>query len=435
MNVARQTGVAFLGRGVIRLSQFVAFVVLARMLTPTDFGWFGILTTAIGLAATLGSLGLRQSLAYEIGQGRMSAGVATGTAVAIWPVLVLVSGGVLVLLYRDGLPMLGAIELDVIIFAGVAGAILLTMLQGVFLGDGRIGSFSSTDAAPRLILMAGTVALLLLGIGSLSTAMWVFAASYVVSLPWVVHLASKGAGRWRVAPRRFAPILAYGLTFAFNLFLTTLSYRIAMFAAEVHLGAGAAAQFFAASRINEMLLELATATGMVLFSRATRNSSASTAVHQSVRLAAVMFWFFALIAAVVVVFASVILRIVVGNGYVAAVPVLQIVAISLPASAATKVIYPSIAGAGRPHFGTPVIAIGLALTGILAFTLTPTAGVIGGALALLAGQSALLLGYAITCRREFGMSLFAPVVPEASDLARFRRMISGVWRRGLKSDG
>ncbi|WP_169773005.1 oligosaccharide flippase family protein, partial [Escherichia coli] len=78
-------------RGFIRMAQLISFVLLARFLTPAEFGYFGIVTSAIPLAAMLGSLGLRQSFAYEIGQKRLLSGDAIATMLAVWPVLAAIS--------------------------------------------------------------------------------------------------------------------------------------------------------------------------------------------------------------------------------------------------------------------------------------------------------------------------------------------------------
>src|SRR5690606_28529470 len=128
-------------RGFIRVAQLIAFILLARFLTPAEFGYFGIVTSAIPLAAMLGSLGLRQSFAYEIGGGRFEAGDAVATMLLIWPLLTIVSSaGVWYAMEKD-VGGVSANGLAAIIALGVGGAMFINMVQGVFLGTGNIGRF------------------------------------------------------------------------------------------------------------------------------------------------------------------------------------------------------------------------------------------------------------------------------------------------------
>jgi O-antigen/teichoic acid export membrane protein len=293
-------------------------------------------------------------------------------------------------------------------------------MQGVFLGKGQIWAFGLSDALPRIALMVGALALAFMARVNLETALWLQVLSFLVPMPVIVWLALWRSGRLGTALRRLRPMLGYGLIFAFNLFLVTLNSRLAIFAIEAFTGADEAGQFYAAVRVYEIFLEVAAATGMVLFSQATRSRDVASTMGQGMRLSAWFFWLFLAVGVAVASVAPFLLALILGEQYREAAPILQILALSLAPAAATKMIYPLLAGTGRPYFGTPTIAASLALNVVLTVALVPHWGGTGGAAALVAGQYALLAGYAITCKRKLGIPASDIFNPRLISLMRRR---------------
>lgn len=418
--LAGQAFTVLFGRGVIRVAQLIAFLVLAKALSPTDFGWYGILTSAVALAASLGSLGLRQSFAYEIGNGRLSAGRAVGTGLVIWPLATAASALIIFLLYGrsvDGIPQT---QLAAIIVAGVAGAILVALMQGIFLGRGTIWAFSLSEAVPQVVLMVGVVLLALTTVLTLNASLWLQASGFLLAAVVSVAIVVRGQERLGVALHRIVPMLKYGLVFALNVFMIMLSTRLAMFVIEANFGPEEAGQFFAAVRISEIFLEAAAAVGMVLFSRAAQNSDSHSSVRDGAVIASWMFWFFLVIGGLVALVSPYLVGVLLGPEYSPAVPALQVLALSMAPTAASRIIYPSVAGSGRPSFGTPMIFASLTINGLLALALVPVFGIIGGAMALVVGQFVLYLGYALMCRSRFGVSVRSLLLPDVGALLKLR---------------
>ena len=413
------------GRGVIRIAQFATFILLARALSPEHFGWFGIVTTALVLAATLGTFGFRQSLAYELGQGRITPGEANGIVLLLWPVFTAISAAAVVVLYAHKIPSLSYADATILIVCGVAGAVFLMLIQGNYLGRGRIASFTVSESLPRLLLLIGIVAMASMGSLTLSSALWTHVGAFALVIPVAAWLAMRHAGRLRIRIDRMGPMLSYGLIFALNLFLITLGSRLAIFVIEFHTGAAEAGRFFAAVRVNEIFLEVATAVGMVVFSHAARESSSKVAVlERNAKIASCLVWLFAVLAVLVAAFAPYVVLLVLGPNYAGATVALQVLALGLPPAAANKVIYPTLAGIGRPFFGTPVIIVGLLVNLALALVLVPQWGAAGGAMAVVAGQYCIFIGYMITCRLRYALPPKSLLLLSRDDLSRLRTLIS-----------
>lgn len=431
--IARQVLTASLGRGVVRISQLVTFLVLARLLSPAEFGWFGILTTAITVGALLGSLGLRQSFGYEIGQNRRTPNEAAGTALALWLPLSIASAAAIYFLYGRRLPDISQAQAAWIIFVGVAASILVLLMQGINLGQGDIRGFALSESVPRVALMFLSIALALFGSVTLQSSLWAFGGGFVVAAPLVLWLAMNGSGRPRVNFRKLGRTLRYGMIFAFNLLAITLCARLSMFVIERYTGASAAGEFFAATRVNEIFLEAATAVGMVLFSNAARQDKGDAVINRSARIACWMFWLFMIMGGLVMLAAPLVIRLLAGSEYAAAAPALQILALSLAPTAASKIIYPTLSGSGDPHFGTPVIVASLIFNGIVAFALVPSMGLQGGAIALVCGQYLLFAGYVLLCRRRYNVPVRIMLLPRWQDTKQTWNWVVSKLRRRRRS--
>lgn len=416
----RDASTLLFARGFIRLSQLLSFVLLARLLSPAEFGWFGIVTTAITLSALLGSLGLRQSIAYQIGRKQIGVGEGAATALAAWPLLAAVSAAAVFFTYGRALPGLSPVASGGAIFVGVAGAMAIMMLQGVFLGRGDIRAFGITEALPRVLLALFVLLLAATAATTLSSAVWAYALGFAIAVPVAFRFALRGVADLRPRPGRLKGLVGYGIAFAFNLFLVTLCSRLSMFVIGHHFDAAAAGIFFAAARVNEIVLEGATAFGLAVFSKSVRDTRTEQVLAGTARVACWIFWSFTLGAAFIALFAPLVLRLLLGEGYSGAGDALRILAFGLGAAAANKIIYPAIAGQGRPLFGSPVIIASLVSNLLLAWWLVPRFGINGGALALVLGQYVMLFGYIVVCRMRFGLHPRGFLVPSFADFSILR---------------
>lgn len=419
-------------RGFIRMAQLISFVLLARFLTPAEFGYFGIVTSAIPLAAMLGSLGLRQSFAYEIGQKRLLPGDAIATMLAAWPVLAALSA--IAAFYAIG-PEAGGLSgnsLAAIVGLGVFGTMFIMLAQGMFLGRGEIGRFSFVETLPRVLLAVLVVALVLLQRVTLENSLWLYSISFVFIVPVSLILVLRGVSGFKVRLAALPRMAGYGLAFALNLSMVLLNVRIGVFLLERLSGAEAAGLYFAASRVNEIFVEAATAFGLVIFSRAVRTDGGSDIIRQNARITCWIFWCFLLGGLAVAAVAPWLVPLVLGGGYAGAVPLLQIAALALGPAAAVKIIYPSIAGQGRPWIGTVILALTLGLNVLAAWTLIGGMGAEGAAFAFLIAQYASLAMYSILLKLKFDVPMRALFLPSRADAASLAAALRQAVSRGRK---
>lgn len=400
-------------RLVTRLAQAAAIVVLARVLSPAGFGLYGALTSAVTLAVTLGNLGLRQAAARQIGQGLMTPGQAAATMSLLWIPLTVASIAGL------GLASMGqSVELDseskLALSIALAAALYVTLVQGVNLGRQQVKMFGFTDAGPRVLQAVAIGGLALVGSLTLASALWTFAVGFVVVAPIAVVAATRGGGRLQLAFAQTPTMIRYGLLFAISMFIITLQSRLGVFVLERGGDASAAGQFFAAQRMNEILLEIATAFGLVLFSQTVRANTFRESLELAMRPALGLFVLFVLLAGATVLAAPWATELVLGAAYSDAGPLVQILALGLPPAAFIKIMNGVVAGSGKPLLSAAIVGVGLAVNVALAIAWAPAAGAIGVAWAMVISLYAAMAAYA-------AVAMFGYGVTPGSILVRLRR--------------
>src|SRR5690606_25246818 len=156
------------------------------------------------------------------------------------------------------------------IAVAVAGSMLLIMLQGVYLGRGDIRSFTKSETTPRVLLAIIALAIVGLSAENVASPIWAYSAAFAVAACLGIRLALTDGSPLRPRLGLLGKLFGYGAAFALNLFLITLCSRVSMFIISHNFDATHAGRFFAAIRINDIVLEAATAVGLVVFSKAVK---------------------------------------------------------------------------------------------------------------------------------------------------------------------
>src|SRR5690606_14259862 len=102
-------------------------------------------------------------------------------------------------------------------------------------------------------------------------------------------------------------------------------------------------------------------------------------------------------------------------------------------SAAAKIIYPSIAGQGKPWFGTVAVVSAVVGNAALSYLLIGTLGARGAAFAFVTAQYLLIAIYIGVLRLRFGIPLRDFFLPRVSDARKLvMRMIQSISRTKIR---
>lgn len=388
------------GRTAGRAAQLLSFFLLAQSLAPEKFGYYSLLLTSIALVSQLASIGLRQGAATCVGYKIIPKQTAASTL--LWSSVPLAFFAVCILnafIYFDNYYEM------IMVFLATLGALLVIFMQGILLGDGRIGFFGISESAMPLLLASLIIILYFFDHISYTAAICSLSISYITAAVVSVLLALQGSGVSHPNISDLFIMASKGIAFALNIFLVMLSARISLFIVEAQLSASVVGIYFAGQKISEMFGEIATAVGLVLFSDGLRSDDKLELLKKNVAVAGLFLWGFGAVSLILVIFAGDISSLLLGSAYSDSSKVLAITALAIGPSAASKILYASISSMGRPLQATPSIVISILINGFSCWLLLPAYGVEAASAAYVASQLCLLLGYGILLRRSYGISL------------------------------
>ncbi|MEK0083691.1 lipopolysaccharide biosynthesis protein [Benzoatithermus flavus] len=410
-----------LTRLVMRAANFAVFLLLARSLGVAEFGFYGyVMSTALVLAVAF-DLGLRQSGAWLIGQEPESDAAVTTHLVALW--LVLGALGVLVcwlMLESAGyaasyglLALVGALN--------VAPMLCLRTGQGVFLGRGELGKLNRSELISRAVVLVGTVSLWATGLLDVRSAVWTLLAAHVAaSLYLLVQIGGGIRPKTLFQPRLVARMLRYGGELWVAMLLLILLGRIGFWVVSWQLGEQALGLYFGSQRLGEILVEVATAVGIVIFSYGVRAKDIRASALDAIRIARLVTALMALVALAAMVAARPLLGLALGPEYAAEPDAFRLVMLGALASSYTTMLYPCLSSQGLARFGILAFGLGSAVAALAFAGLTPLFGLAGAGLAYALAQSCAVavIAYAYRCR--FGFPIVAVVLPQAEDARMLR---------------
>lgn len=410
-----------LTRLVMRAANFAVFVLLARSLEVGAFGFYGyVMSTALVLAAAF-DLGLRQSGAWLIGK-EPEAGAAVAThMMALW--LVLSALGVLAcwLMLDAGGYVAGYGILALVGALNVAPMLALRTGQGIFLGRGELDRLNRSELISRAVVLGGTIGLWALGRLDLEGALWALLTAHLAAAGYLLIQVSRDLEpRSLPQPALVGRMLRHGSEFWLATLLLMLLGRIGFWIVSWRLGDEALGLYFGAQRLGEILVEVATAVGIVIFSYGVRAKDIRRSALDAIRIARLVTAAMAAVAALSMLLAEPLLRLTLGAEYAAEPAAFRLVMLGALASSFTTMLYPCLSAQGLARFGVLAFALGSAVAAIAFAWLTPRYGLAGAGLAYALAQGTAVAVIVHAYRRRFGFPVATVLLPQGEDVRALR---------------
>ena len=405
-------------RVALRAANFVVFLLLARALSVAEFGFYGYVTATATVLSVAFDLGLRQSVAYVAGHDprlrpaavthmlTLASALALVAAMACWAALASAGYGQA----YGALILVGA--------AGTAPMLLLRTGQGAFLGGGQLGRMNATELVSRVVLLGGTAALFLAQALDITAALWILVLAHGAAVLWLVlQLRADLDLRSLVDLPLVRTLFRRGIVFASGILLMLLMGRVGIWVVAAKLGDHGVGLWFGVQRLGEMLVEVATSVGVVLFSHGVRSPDAELAARDAVRTARLVTACMVLAGLVTGVFARPFLDMFLGHAYAAQAGPFRIVMLGTVASCFNVMLYPTLGSQGLARWGVAAYLIGCIAALVITLALTGPLGLTGAALGSLIAQALVTATFLIAYRRRFGFHPAAVLVPQREDLA------------------
>ncbi len=419
-----------LTRLVQRGANLLVLMLLARALTPAELGLYGyVVSTGLVLAVAF-DLGLRQGAAAAIGQVPERIGAVASQLLLLWAALALAaSGAAWAMMAWGGLGQAGPAALALVVVA-IAPMLLVRMAQGVFLGTGELRRLNRSELVSRAVLLTLTLLLWALGRLDLTAALALLALSQLAAAIYVIAALAPLLG-WRQAQELAVArdLLRRGMGFVGAILLMILSGRIGVWLVSWLASPAEAGSYFAALRLAEMLVEVATAVGVVVFSRGVRMADDGEAARATAGVARMVTACMAAGAVLAGAFAPGILALVMGDAFAAAGAALRWALAGAVASCLVMILYPGLSARGQAKVGVGVFGLAVLVNALLAVALIQPFGITGAAAAFAAGQWAAALATGRAYRHLYGIGWTELLLPRPADLVPMMGRLSGRRRR------
>jgi PST family polysaccharide transporter len=309
------------------LIQSIATVVLARLLTPTDFGLVAMVSTVTGLGQAFADLGLSEATIQrkEISQAQVSALFWINVAIGLGLMLVTVTlAPVLATFYRD--PRLVNITLLVSLTFLIGG--LRVQPDAILKRQMRFSSLAIRDVASYALAVPVAITMAWRGAGY-----WA-----LVALPLTLNFTQMALSwlmvKWRPGLPRRAPgvgsMIAFGGSVAASYFIVTVSRSADNVLIGWHLGAGPLGLY---SRAYNLLMlpvrQLSAPAGSVAIPAFSRTQGdPERFARYYLRAVNLIMWISAPVFGFLFVAAQPVIVLVLGNQWRQAAPVFQILVLA-----------------------------------------------------------------------------------------------------------
>ncbi|MCB1969298.1 MAG: polysaccharide biosynthesis C-terminal domain-containing protein [Geminicoccaceae bacterium] len=419
-------------RFVMRAANLLVFMLLARGLDQEEFGQYGYVMASVLMLSVIFDIGLRQSSGLYLGKPDADQRRIVANVLAMWLVL-----GAFGSLAMAGVMVWGGFDSSMLVVmlaaATLAPTLLIRMGQGTFLGLGRMRALNQSELASRALLLVGTFLAWLFDMLTIEFALALLFLSYAGAAGLLVWQIRDLVGWPRIDVDIARPLLVTGMTFAGGIIGMIMLGRVGVWIVNALLGSADVGSYFAVMRLSEMIAEVATAVGVVIFSHGVRTEDRRIAALSSARTARCVSAVMAVGGLIALWLAEPVIRYSVGATYVEAADAFRILVIGSVLSCFSMMLYPGLSSQGEARYGLRVFGPGTVVAAVLCWWLVPSYGVVGAAVAMAFAQGVVAISIILIYRHVFGIELHKIIIPQHEDLvslAGFIRRKFGKPRKG-----
>ena len=228
--------------------------------------------------------------------------------------------------------------------------LLLRMGQGIFLGRGNLKALNQSELISRAVMLLGSLGLWATGRLDVATAIWTLLVAHgLASLYLLVQVRGEVRPRTLLDPALVRRMLGHGFVFASATILMIALGRVGIWIVSDLMGPAALGRYFGVQRLGEILVEVATAVGVVIFSHGVRAADIRASAGDAIRIARLVTALMAAVGLLCILAAQPLLRLTLGPEFAAEAPAFRLIMVGTLANCFTTMLFPVplLAGAGE----------------------------------------------------------------------------------------
>ncbi len=405
-------------------------IVTARYLGPEGNGIIASLMVYPSLFMNIGSLGIRQSTTYFVGQGKYGVNEVYGAVLSIWTltsVFSLVSCYVLIQYFTSGSY---SVLLIILAIAAIPFSLYTTYSSGIFLGQQKIKEFNRINWIPAAINLI--ITFLLIGIfpfGVTGSMIGTFSGVFILSFFVLKKMANLGSIRLNFDAKIMKEMVSLGIVYAVSLLVINLNYKVDIIILEKLSTAHAVGIYSKGVGIVNYLWQIPMLLSTLVFSRSAGSKDPkgfSIKVARLLRLSGIA----VLVASIILYFLSDMLIVkMYGEDFKESSMVLKLLLPGVFLLTIYKVLNMDLAGKGKPWLSMFAMIPALILNVSLNYLWVPVYGANGAALASTLSYIFAALVFLMVYSKAAGLPISKILKFDQGDKTIFVALINKIRKR------
>ena len=361
---------------------FVSTIILSRQLGPDGKGILTSLLIFPTLFVSLAEMGIRQATIHHIGKEKYSP--ENITSVVLFLLLFSSTFGVIFcgVIYRFLNNQTFTIPMILLALLFIPLSLISSYSRGILLGKEKINLFNRISCIPVLIRLFLVIVLVWLANTYILGAIIANLIAASVTALYALWLIYKHASlKIKFIPKIAKEMLSIGVIYAIALFVINLNYKIDIVLLERLSSAAEIGQYTTGVTVTELIWQLPTALGVVLFSRSANAKDSQAFTWKVAKLLRVTILISIAAAIALSLAAPILIPTVYGEQFFPSARVLQILMPGVVTFTIFKVLNMDLAGKGRPEISLAVFSPAVLVNIALNLTWIPKYGANGAALA------------------------------------------------------
>ncbi len=384
----------------------ITSVITARYLGPVGSGAIAALTVYPDLFMVIGSLGVRQSAAYFVGQKTFDESEIFASIFRLWIFTSIFCVVVCYVLLQYNPSSDYSLSLILLAILPIPFSLFSTYSSGIFLGKNMIKDFNSVNWIPNVVKLVAYIVLIIWLPWDVQGAMIGIVLSYMILSYFVwTKLSKLVPSALKRSKEVTCKMLKLGIIYALSLFVINLNYKIDIVLLE-RLSTNSQIGIYAKGvSIVEYMWEVPTLISTIVFARsATSNDPRgfSLKVAQLLRICIVLVLLMSIAFYVLSEFIMVTMY---GEAFQESATVQKILLPGILLMTIFKVLNMDLAGKGKPWLAVAAMAPALVINIILNFLWNAKYGANGAAMASTISYSISALLFLIVYSKQVGIPL------------------------------
>lgn len=394
-NTTKDIFMTFLTKMIYLGGSFFISVLLARLLGAEGKGVVTALFVVPNLLISLADMGVRQASAFTIGQKKYTAQEVFSSSLILWILASVIS----ILLLLSYYLITATTNFNWILIAIAIGFVPIKILEAYYYGIHQGKQQIEMMNVRHMISFTARLVSVVLFVWIISTGVFGAAIAMLLSSVAVVgysYWKLKDTVKFKFSYIKGLPQILFkkGILFALALFVLNINYRVDILILERFVSSADVGLYSVGVGLAELIWQLPTAIGTVLFSSSANSKSDSIAANQAAKLLRVSLVFLVLGSILFTFTSGWIVPLIYGNEFQASAQVINLLLPGIILVVIIQVLHASISGRGYPLIGLKVFILSIIVNVILNLILIPELGINGAAIASSVSYTIGGMGYA-----------------------------------------